>query len=433
MEIRDPIHGTIVVSAIERTVVDSIYFQRLRQVKQLGFSELTFPGASHTRFLHSLGCMHLAGLAFDSALRDASWLQPDDAQRLRQLIRLAALCHDLGHPPLSHTSELLLPPGHTLQIPFVPQLSDGESGSHEHFTLLLLLGSELAHILDDAGRSLDITARDVAGLLHGDVDAPAERYLASGRDLQPLLGALVSSELDVDRMDYLLRDSYYTGVSYGKYDCDWLLSHLCHVQDESGAVHLGLDERAIFTFDDFLLSRHHMFLMVYFHRKTVCFDHMLWQFYREFPQAVQIPADPEQYAELDDGTVWRALRAHRKLSPWAEGILTRRPLSLAAESTTQVREPIPQLLERLDESGVRYLHVTSKGALSKYGERESGRSLRVRRQPVFGAPVWLPLAEATQLYARYRETTLLERVYVAREDVERAGRWLEELRNRPWI
>jgi len=119
-----------------------------------------------------------------------------------------------------------------------------------------------------------------------------------------------------------------------------------------------------------------------------------------------------------------ALRAHPKHSPWAEGILTRRPLSLAAESTTQVREPIPQLLERLDEAGVRYLHVTSKGALSKYGARESGRSLRVRRQPDW---------RAKQLYARYRETTVLERVYVAREEVERAGRWLEELRNRPWI
>ena len=433
MEIRDPIHGTIVVSPLERAVVDSPYFQRLRQVKQLGFSELTFPGASHTRFLHSLGAMHLAGLAFDSALREASWLGTADATRLRQLVRLAALCHDLGHPPLSHTSEILLPPGHTLHIPHVPRLSDGEDGSHEHFTLLLLLASQLAGIIDTAGSELGIRAQHVAALLHEDVQCPADVFRVGDHDLLPLLAALCSSELDVDRMDYLLRDSYYTGVSYGKYDCDWLLSHLCHFEAEDGAVHLGLDERAIFTFDDFLLSRHHMFLMVYLHRKTVCFDHMLWQFYREFPQAVPVPADPELYTELDDGTVWRALRQHRHVSTWADAILARRPLALAAESTTAVREPIPQLVERLQEAGMVYLHVTSKGALSKYRLGDQGRDLRVRRQPVFGAPVWLTLSEATQLYARYKDTTLLERVYVQRPDLDKAGRWLEDLRTRPWI
>ena len=91
MEIRDPVHGPVAVSTVEVAVVDSPWFQRLRSIKQLGFSEQTFPGASHTRFLHSIGAMHLAGKAFDAVFRNATWLTGDDRERLRQTLRLAAL------------------------------------------------------------------------------------------------------------------------------------------------------------------------------------------------------------------------------------------------------------------------------------------------------------------------------------------------------
>jgi HD superfamily phosphohydrolase len=429
MEIRDPIHGPISVSAPELAVIDSQYFQRLRNIKQLGFSELTFPGASHSRFLHSLGAMHLAGLAFDAVFRDAPWLPLDERARFRQTVRLATLCHDLGHPPLSHTSEVLLPTVGALAIPHLAGQDPHAHASHEHYTLKLLLDSGLTEILTRACAAEGILPLHVAALLSDQVQTPTEAFESQGRNLQNILAALASSELDVDRMDYLLRDSYFTGVSYGKFDVDWLIGHLTHYEAPGGQLHLALHDRAIFTFDDFLLSRHHMFLMVYFHKKSVCYDHMLRRFYDEFPDICRASADPEQYLGLDDHSVWRALRSQEHNSAWAEGILRRRPLQLIAESTPSGRqEPIGPLAQRLEAEGVVHLHVTSKGALSKYQPGDSARAIYVRKQPVVGEPYYLPLAQATRLFERYAESVVLERIYVQPELAARVADWLIELR-----
>jgi HD superfamily phosphohydrolase len=426
-QIRDPIHGPIAISAAEQAIIDSPYVQRLRNIKQLGFSELTFPGAGHSRFLHSLGAMHLAGLAFDAVLREAPWLQGRERQRLRQTVRLAALCHDLGHPPLSHSSEVLLPPGNALRIPHLLRPLDG-GGSHEHFTLQFLLASGLADLLRTTLGDLGIEPQHIAALISEDVACDAGVFTVGGRNLYGLLTALVSSELDVDRMDYLLRDSYFTGVSYGKYDVDWLTSHLCAFEDAAGRLHLGLEDRAIFTFDDFLLSRHHMFLMVYFHKKSVCYDHMLRRFYEQFPGDCAAPADPEAYLHFDDHALWRVLRQRQADSIWADGILRRRPLPLIAESTATGREPIAALVERLTAAGIDHLHVTSKGALSKYHAAHHAPSIYVRQRPPVGEPRWVGLSEATQLFERYADHTVLERIYVHPADAAEAGAWLAELR-----
>ncbi len=428
MEIRDPVHGPVAVSAVEVAVVDSPWFQRLRSIKQLGFSEQTFPGASHTRFLHSIGAMHLAGKAFDAVFRNATWLTGDDRERLRQTLRLAALCHDLGHPPLSHTSEVLLAPLALLKVPHLTGPMTGK-GSHEHYTLKLLLDSGLTETVSRVGKPMGIEPLHIAGLLHAGVNCPASAYEVAGRDLRGVLSSLISSEIDVDRMDYLLRDSYYTGVSYGQFDADWLIGHLTHYEASSGSLHLALHERALFAFDDFMLSRHHMFLMVYFHKKSVCYDHMLRHFYDEFPDLCRAPTDPDLYLEFDDPAIWRALREKRKSSWWAEGILGRRPLKLIAESTPSGRqEPIAALAQRLEETGIAHIQVTSQGALSKYHAADRARAIFVRKQPVVGEPYHLPLMEATRLFERYADHTLLQRVYVDPAEVDRASRWLLELR-----
>lgn len=424
MEIRDPIHGPITVDEIETAVIHSPWFQRLRDIKQLGFSELTFPGASHTRYLHSLGAMHLAGLAFDAIFRDADWLPAADRTRLRQTVRLATLCHDLGHPPLSHTSEVLLPTVREVDVPHLNSAQLDEQATHEHFTLKLLLDSGLTEVLRRHG----VEPLHIASLLSDEVVGEPAAFLVGGRDLHNVLAALTSSELDVDRMDYLLRDSYFTGVSYGRFDVDWLLSHLTW-HEVDGRLHLALHERALFSFDDFLLSRHHMFLMVYFHKKSVCYDHMLRHFYEDFPDAVRATASPTDYLELTDPAVWRALRAHEQVSPWAAGILGRRPLKLLAESTPAGRrEPLGPLETRLVEAGIPHLRITSKGALSKYQVGELRCPIYVRKAPAVGAPYHLPLQRATRLYERYADAIVLERLYVAHDAVAQAGAWLEELR-----
>src|SRR3712207_5688833 len=116
MRIRDPIHGTIDVSGEEKAVIDSRYYQRLRHVRQLGFGDLAFPGATHTRHAHSLGAMHVASRLF-SAVADRSELPEDVQARFCTAVRLAVLCHDLGHMPLSHASERIAPLRATLKLP----------------------------------------------------------------------------------------------------------------------------------------------------------------------------------------------------------------------------------------------------------------------------------------------------------------------------
>src|SRR5690606_13480364 len=110
MDIRDPLHGSIGLNAAERAVVDSAAFQRLRNIKQLGFGELSFPGATHSRYIHSIGAFHLSGIAFDSIFKTFPFSSNDSSKRFRQALRLAALLHDVGHGPLSHSTEEVMPP-----------------------------------------------------------------------------------------------------------------------------------------------------------------------------------------------------------------------------------------------------------------------------------------------------------------------------------
>src|SRR5205823_2385413 len=116
MRVRDPIHGTVSVSDEEKAVVDSAFYQRLRHVRQLGFGDLAFPGATHTRHAHSLGAMHVSGRLFDSVASRAE-LPPEVRDRFRAAVRLAVLCHDLGHMPLSHASEAIAPVRAKLALP----------------------------------------------------------------------------------------------------------------------------------------------------------------------------------------------------------------------------------------------------------------------------------------------------------------------------
>src|SRR6185437_1493305 len=124
MEIRDVIHGSIAIEPAERAIIDSRYFQRLRQIKQLGFAEHSFPSATHNRYVHSLGAMHTASQAFKTIFqhpRNPQLKGPQGAKylRFRACLRLAALLHDVGHGPLSHTTEFAMPDLKALGVPGV--------------------------------------------------------------------------------------------------------------------------------------------------------------------------------------------------------------------------------------------------------------------------------------------------------------------------
>src|SRR5262245_57882658 len=136
MEIRDVIHGSIPIESYELPVIDSRYFQRLRHIKQLGFAENSFPSATHNRYIHSLGAMHTATRAFDTIFSKTS---RTTHQRFRALVRLAALLHDIGHGPLSHTTEFAMPHVRKLQLPHLDAKAAGaRKATHEDYTLKLI-------------------------------------------------------------------------------------------------------------------------------------------------------------------------------------------------------------------------------------------------------------------------------------------------------
>ena len=223
IHIRDPIHGTIEVSVREIKLVDHPIFQRLRNIKQLGFADLAFPGATHSRYSHSLGAMHIASRVFDRLFAHNEL--PDRVRaRFRQAVRLAMLFHDVGHAPLSHTTETLMPPVGELGLGVFAGNDVGRRATHEDYTLKMVLDSPLGEKIEAIFGDAGIAPRDVAELIVGaGFNQRSTRFRHGGVDYAPILRQIVSSECDADRMDYLMRDSFYSGVNYGKFDADWLI------------------------------------------------------------------------------------------------------------------------------------------------------------------------------------------------------------------
>ncbi len=417
MRIRDPIHGTIGLSESEGAILDSRPLQRLRYVRQLGFGDLAFPGATHSRHSHSLGAMHLVGRLFDAVFASVRLAEAERA-RLRQAVRIAALCHDLGHMPLSHASEQAAPPKRSLALPAwcVGEALDERAG-HELFTAKLLLDSSLTSIVAKELAPMGLTPEAIVSLVLGEDPPGGSPFVVEGRDFTPLLRQFVSGEIDGDRMDYLQRDSFYTGVAYGRFDLEWMLQNLTVFEGMGdGRVYLGLSKAAIFAFEDFLLSRFHMFMSVYFHHTSVCFDEMLKRFYDEEPEGFAIPSQTEQFLGCDDVALTTALRASR--NRWAGMIVARRGYRLVLEATPLDRAyDLDALTAMLTREGIDFFRCESLAVLSRYFLSGGGPSLFVVDAD---AKSGTPIADYTPLYKRYGESVKVTRLYCERGAAARA-------------
>jgi HD superfamily phosphohydrolase len=433
INIRDPIHGTIALSPREIRVVDSPFFQRLRNVKQLGFADLAFPGATHTRYSHSLGAMHVATRLFDvlfppsaggEPVHHRTWQPPAlssaERERFRQAVRLAVLFHDVGHAPLSHTTELIMPSVTALKIPRADSHLLRQA-THEDYTLKILMDSPLSQTLEQHFAGDGLSPRQVADLVHPDALHADKPWMAQGLDFGPLLHQLVSSELDADRMDYLQQDSFYSGVNYGKFDADWLIQNVVPVVVD-GQVFLGVAARAIFSFEDFLLSRYHMFLTVYYHHTPVCFGEMLARYFDTAPGEYTLPADVEQYIQHDDVSLMMNLRQSSNI--WADRIRNRRALKLLKEDSRGGDGARSNAAARLQAEGIHAFEHTSKGVLSKYFLPAPRGTARKAGQPaiyvVEDQGSITPIEEFTPLYKRYQDTVKVWRLYVDPAQAERA-------------
>jgi HD superfamily phosphohydrolase len=427
IELRDPVHGAIPVRAGELAVIDTPIFQRLRGVRQLGFAEHVFPGAVHHRYLHSIGAMHLAGEVMDKLLGRLD-LSPVTKTRLVQAARLAALLHDVGHPPLSHAAESLLPTRQTLLGPGVDR--PDELATHEDMTELILSTGALRDTLDAAFADLGITARDISRVImlkRPDCDA----FREGGVDYGPLLHQLVSGELDVDRMDYLLRDSHFTGVRYGTYDRAWIVSNIETIVD-SGIARLALDIRALPSFEHFLLARYHMFQMVYFHPISDAYDLTLRRYLASAGPEAQLPASLSEFVRCTDA--WLRLRLESSEDPWARRLVERRPLALLTELRSERDEAVlrPRIDAALKEHRIDVVWHSAKPVLSRYAAAPA--DLRVdpllvieRRPPIGRGPRISRIEEVTDLFDRYERTLRIARAYVLPEQRLAARKALDAL------
>lgn len=437
MEIRDPIHGTLSISKNETQVLDSPAFQRLRMIKQLGFSEFSFPGATHSRYIHSLGVSYLAGVAFDFIFQDFQFSSPEKRSNYRQILRLGALLHDIGHGPLSHTTEEVMPALKDLDVKVYSQRKQeiqerlmnqaGRRANHEDYTIKFITDSHLTQILSSAFADFD--PYHIACLIDKSLVDKDDFFIDQGLNFRLILSQLVSSEVDVDRMDYLLRDAYFCGTSYGKVELNWLLGNFkYHIKNDN--VHLALDRRAIYTFDDFLLSRHHMYLMVYFHHKSIIYEEMLYRYLTSEDCQYKLPADIEQYLSSTDFSLYQDM-AHSE-NPWAKRISNRESYKVLFENhvTATGSGRTAKIEELLTEAGIESIIASSASRLSKYhglSEEEGAPQIFVLDPyDPHGKPV--SIEECTEIFQKYEGARTIERVYVSPENIEMARTLLKRVK-----
>lgn len=229
---RDSVHNIIRVNTdsgegkLVVSLIDTPEFQRLRRIRQLGLAYFAYQSAEHSRFTHSLGAFHLAARMM-AKLR-LSYEIPDEVQTA---VRVAALVHDIGHGPFSHVIESIL------------------GFHHEEFTIEAVENREIEVGAKLAAYSDGLPAM-VASIIRGDFKPQA-------------LAQLVSSQLDVDRMDYLLRDSLMTGAKYGVYDLEWIIKS---IEIDEAEDRLYVSAPGVYAVEDYLQARYYMYRQVYFHR-----------------------------------------------------------------------------------------------------------------------------------------------------------------------
>lgn len=321
LSFRDPIHGFIRADTLETELIQSRPMQRLRFIRQLGLTFLIFPGAEHSRFSHALGTMHLAGRVYDALATKSGGMLPTDPNcRERRLLRVAALMHDVGHAPYSHTSEDLF----------------DEPIDHEEMTCRLLATEEIREIFRRHGNGLD--SRDVQQLLRKQAEGP-----------ERLLSDVITSELDVDKMDYLRRDSLYCGVEYGSYDLERLIDTVAPIEDPvNGEWRLGVDHGGVHALEALVMARYYMFTQVYFNvtGKVMELHFNEWL----LATGQRWPVETGAFLDQDDVTVYHSMRQSEDRH--ARAIVHRERYSLAFETsehlTAEEGQRFEQLIPRLE-------------------------------------------------------------------------------------
>ncbi|MBS1928256.1 MAG: HD domain-containing protein [Chitinophagaceae bacterium] len=317
--INDPVYGFISIDdELVNEIIAHPYFQRLRRIYQMAMAHLVYPGAVHTRLHHALGAYHLMRSALQELTSKGVEISPGE----QRAAKIAILLHDMGHGPFSHALEHELVPGK----------------HHEDLSVLMIQS-----LNDSMGGKLNMALEIFTGTYH-----------------KKFLHQLVSGQLDVDRMDYLSRDSFFTGVSEGTIAYDRILKML--------TVHNGelmVEEKGIYSIEKFLIARRLMYWQVYLHKTVVSAEQMLVRIIRRARQIGAVCQEPlnsfinnpmenitlEKFCSIDDYDVLMAIKSWGQhpdvvLSTLCRGLLNRRLLKVK-----YFQEPVPSYIldEKLDE------------------------------------------------------------------------------------
>jgi len=300
-EIQDPIYGYIYITEAEKEIIDSFPVQRLHRLKQLAGAEYVYPAANHTRFEHSLGVMYLAGLSCENS-NLSEHLTRDEIQT----VRLAALLHDIGHGPFSHVYEHLL-----VKL----------NKTHEDLTRWLIEKSELKDKLERIGQS----PNTIGKLSVGKLESQGKNFV----------NQIIQSAMDVDKLDFVVRDTYHTGAKYGYVDILRLI-HAFDVLEGNLAVDLG----ALSALESLILARIESFKSIYFHRVSRAAQIMIANAMESAKDELGLVdfKTPEEYLALNDYTIWAMLKICEKSKRIIENLERRQLLKCAYEQTFYVKD-----------------------------------------------------------------------------------------------
>jgi len=325
-EIKDPVHGYVYITEAEKEITDSYPVQRLRRLRQLAGAEYVYPGANHTRFEHSIGVMYLAGKVAENP-NISQVISEEEAEA----VRIAGLLHDVGHGPFSHVFEHLL----TKKL----------NKTHEDITAWIIKHSELKDLL---GR-LGYKAEDIAELAVGSLSMGGKAFL----------NQIIRSSIDVDKLDFVVRDTYHTGAEYGFVDV-FRLIHTFDVLDGNLAVDMG----ALSTLESFIIARIESFKSIYFHRVGRAAQIMLATALERADEELGLSSfkTPEEYLAMDDYTVWAMLKNCKKSSPIIKNLERRRMLKCAYEQTFYVKDKTVSNIFSAEEFRNQIRHKIAKDA-----------------------------------------------------------------------
>jgi HD superfamily phosphohydrolase len=303
-EIKDPVHGYVYITQEEKTIIDSYPVQRLHRLRQLAGAEYVYPGANHTRFEHSVGVMYLAGMVARNP-NISQYVSEGEAET----VRVAALLHDVGHGPFSHVFEYLL--------------NKELDKTHEDLTTWIIRKSELNDIVRRAG----FNPQDVGRLAVGKLHKPKKAFLDQ----------IMSSTVDVDKQDFIVRDTYHTGAEYGYIDI-YRLVHMLDVLGENLAVEVG----ALSALESLLIARIESFKSIYFHRVGRAAQIMLATAMERANEELGFTRfkTPEQYLAMDDYTVYAQLKNCAKSKKIIRDLENRRMLKCAYEKTFYEKDAV---------------------------------------------------------------------------------------------